>query len=38
MFGSLRSLWVFVDPTSKESNQNLVDTCIYKREYDMPVI
>lgn len=29
MFGSLRSLWVFVDPTSKESNQNL-DTITYE--------
>lgn len=29
MFGSLRSLWIFVDPTSKESNQNL-DTITYE--------
>eukprot|EP00105_Crassostrea_gigas_P023906 XP_011443953.1 PREDICTED: uncharacterized protein LOC105339874 [Crassostrea gigas] len=29
MFGSLRSLWVFVDPTSKESNQTL-DTITYE--------
>lgn len=29
MFGSLRSLWIFVDPTSKESNQNL-DTFTYE--------
>lgn len=29
MFGSLRSLWIFADPTSKESNQNL-DTITYE--------
>lgn len=29
MFGSLRSLWIFVDPTCKESNQNL-DTITYE--------
>lgn len=29
MFGSLRSLWIFVDPTSKESNQTL-DTITYE--------
>lgn len=29
MFGSLRSLWIFVDPTSTESNQNL-DTITYE--------
>lgn len=29
MFGSLRSLWIYVDPTSKQSNQNL-DTITYE--------
>lgn len=29
MFGSLRSLWIFVDPTSMESNQSL-DTNTYE--------
>lgn len=33
MFGSLRSLWIFVDPTSTESNQNL-DTITYELAED----
>lgn len=33
MFGSLRSLWIFVDPTSTETNQNL-DTITYELAED----